>query len=108
MKNRRPLACRYVTDHVDELEQGIIEKTDSQRESKINKIPLSPHLLLKFKVIETWTLIDTGSQITAISEIFYEKLNKNGKLLEMPVSNMIISTAIGKKHNGQKTSLNRI
>ena len=97
MNNRSPSACRYVNDLVDELEQGIIEKTDSQRQNKINKIPLSSHLLLKFKDIETWPFIDTGSQITAISEIFYEKLKKNGKLLQMPVSNMIISTAIGKK-----------
>ena len=74
-------------------------------QSEINKIPLSPHLLLNLYGVETWALLDTGSQITAVSETFYETLSKKGKLLEMPVSNMIISTAIGKKSTSVKRQI---
>lgn len=42
-------------------------------------------------------LADTGSQVTAISEELYKYLTLHGKLVELPVSNVDIFTAIGKK-----------
>ena len=42
-------------------------------------------------------LIDSGSQVTAISEKVYENLYKNKKLLELPVTNVMVSVAIRKK-----------
>ena len=46
-------------------------------------------------------MLDTGSQVTAV---FYYKIKQsiNGQILEMPVSNMIVSTAIGKKSTSVK------
>ena len=79
------------------LEYGIEGTKELQSNNIANRIALSPHLLIKLNKIETWSLIDTGSQITAISEIFYEKIKQNSKILELPVSNVTVSTAIGKK-----------
>lgn len=42
-------------------------------------------------------LTDTGSQITCISENFYHYLTKHKKISELPVTNVLLSTAIGKK-----------
>ena len=67
--------------------------------SNINKIPISPHLCIIINNISCWSLLDSGSQVTAISEEFYNKLkSQNNKMLEMPVSNVLVSTAIGKNN----------
>ena len=79
------------------FEDGIEGRKESRASKTTNRIALSPHLLIKLNNIETWSLLDTGSQITAISETFYEKVKQNSKILELPVSNVTVSTAIGKK-----------
>lgn len=42
-------------------------------------------------------LLDSGSQVTAISEDFYKQLTSQNKLSTLPVSNLYVTTAIGKK-----------
>ena len=42
-------------------------------------------------------LIDSGSQITCISEVFYTYLLQHKKIPEFPVKNVLLLTAIGKK-----------
>ena len=46
--------------------------------------------------LQTWALLDTGAQVTCISEKFYNNLS-NSNIREMPTSNVYITTAIGKK-----------
>ena len=46
---------------------------------------------------ETIVLLDSGSQITAISEDFYKELPTQERLSSLPVSNLYVTTAIGKK-----------
>ena len=53
-------------------------------------------------MIKVWSLIDSGSQITAISEKFYNELTKGSKLLELPVANVVVSVAIGRKTTSVK------
>ena len=96
MRISGPATCRQSCDFVKDLEHGIIRDKD-QHKTEINKIPLSPQLLVNFYGVEAWALLDTGSQITAISERFYEKLKLNKHIDEMPVSNVMVSTAIGSK-----------
>ena len=66
--------CRKSYDFIKELEKGVIRNEDPQNVNKINKIPLSPQLLIKICGIQTWALLDTGSQVTAVSENFYERI----------------------------------
>lgn len=54
-------------------------------------------IILTIKSVPLLALIDSGSQITAISEEIYKYLLLHGKLTELPVSNVILFTAIGKK-----------
>ena len=105
MSSGGPSACRQLYDFVSDLENGIVRNEGRQYSNKINKIPLSPQLLIKFNEIEAWSLLDTGSQVTAMSEKFYEKLKSKRKLLEMPVSNILVSTAIGKKSTSVKKQI---
>ena len=46
--------------------------------------------------------MDTGSQVTEISEKFYERLKCKKIIQELPVSNVIVSTAIGNKNTTVK------
>ena len=73
----------------------------------INEIALSPHIIITFfNLINSWSLIDSGSQITAVSENFYHKLKRmNINVLELPVSNIVVSTAIGKKNTAVKKQI---
>lgn len=91
-----PATCRKNLDLTEDLEIGIEQETDQTEKINRNAIPPSPHLLVKINHSETWALIDTGSQVTAISETFYEKIKDVKKFHELPVSS-IVATAIGKK-----------
>ena len=47
--------------------------------------------------LEEWALIDTGSQITCISEDLYKRLSSRVRLEELPASKVYVVMAIGKK-----------
>lgn len=42
-------------------------------------------------------LLDSGSQISAISEDYYRKLNSKKEMSILPISNVLVSTAVSKK-----------
>ena len=46
---------------------------------------------------EEWALLDSGSQVTCISEELYNKLNSVNKCLGLSTTNLYVETAIGKK-----------
>ena len=62
-----------------------------------SKTPTHPQIIISFFVVPTPALVDIGSQITAISESFYEYFLQDGKITALPVSIMVLSTAIGKE-----------
>ena len=83
-------------DFIKDCEQGI--ETQNSNYSTVEKIAQSPHVLIKIFEQKAWFLVDSGSQICAVSENFYDLISQNNnKILELPVANMIVSTAIGKK-----------
>lgn len=57
----------------------------------------SPRILAKISEIGVNVLVDSGSEVTALSEQFYEELKTRGKIIELPVSNLTVSVAVGKK-----------
>ena len=103
--NSGPSTCRQSYDLVRDLEKGIIDNKDRHNTNKLNKIPQSPQLKIKINDVDTWALVDTGSQITAVSEKFYETIKCKNKIHEMPVSNVIVSTAIGNKNTTVKKQI---
>lgn len=56
-----------------------------------------PHLKVKILGQDRTILLDSGSQVTAISEDFYRELSSKKRLSILPVSNLFVTTAIGKK-----------
>ena len=84
-------------DFADDFLNDVMHSKDQNANDNLKKIPASPHVLCKIENIDTCALIDSGSQISAISEDFYHKLKKSKNLNVMPVSNVTVSTAIGKK-----------
>lgn len=77
---------------VDNVTKEVDKKTSVQP-----KCPLCPRVIISAFAVSISSLIDTGSQITAMSEIFYGYLKKYNKIMELPVSNVLLFTAIGKK-----------
>lgn len=57
----------------------------------------SPHLKLDILGKEIMILLDSGSQIPAISHDFYKGLTSRAPFNTLPVSNVSVTTAIGKK-----------
>ena len=94
-----PSTRRQNYEFVDDLEEEIELNSDQRERNIFRKINPSPHLLLEIKHLTTWALLDTGSQITTMSESFYDKLKEKYKLNVLPVSKIFVSTAIGKKYN---------
>ena len=59
-------------EFVEDVRVGITNNAD-QINNK-HRITCSPHLLCKINDNDTWALIGTGCQVTAISENFYVNL----------------------------------
>lgn len=90
------MSCPYVYDDFNKLENDLIDEIqDASKEGA--RIPLCPRLILCSFSFSVQALIDTGSQITTISEYFYNCLLLHGKVMEFPVSNIQLFTAVGQK-----------
>ena len=86
---------RYPFDLFEDLTSSIT-KRDNDPSSKDSKSSDStcPHAILFLFNIPVSALFDTGSQITCMSEQFYIYLKKLNKLLELPVANVVVLTAV--------------
>ena len=75
-----------------------IEK-DIQKGTLNNKLhkTKSPRLVISINTTLFSALIDSGSQITCVSEEFYNHIKTQIKVIEFPVSNVHVQVAIGKK-----------
>lgn len=69
---------------------------------KQNCFHRSPHIVAKIFNIPIPMLIDSGSQVTCVSESFFNHLRVNGEILILPVSNIVIVPAIGRKQTPVK------
>ena len=78
--NVSPATCLQKFEFIKDLEYGINnENSDQTAIRKSRKIGRSLQLQVKFNNIKSSCLVDSGSQISAISEEFYEKLKKDDK-----------------------------
>lgn len=42
-------------------------------------------------------MVDSGSEVTVISEAFYNQLKTNCKIIELPANNVKVNVAVGNK-----------
>lgn len=85
-------------DYQDFNDLGNDLLTTHENKNMVNMpIPTFPMVVLTIFGVPNRALIDTGSQITAISEEFYNYLSQHEPGNELPVSNVVLFTAIGRK-----------
>lgn len=93
-----PTTCRQDFDFVDDLSAGIEGKTDREDDQNASQsLANCPHLRVNIFGKERIILLDSGSQITTISDDFYKELSRKQSLKTLPVANLYVTTAIGKK-----------
>lgn len=85
-----------VYDEFGELIKDVVDNDPIENNDRVYNIPRCPRLIVQFFSIPIKTLIDTGSQITAMSEECYEYLSKHNNFSQLPVTNLSLFTAIGK------------
>ena len=76
-----------------------------KEETKASAFLRCPQLLVQISHIPIPALLDTGSQVTCISEVFYTYICERLPVTELPVTNMVVTTAIGKKSTSVKKQI---
>lgn len=82
----------FIEDIRDEFRVG-----DKNVYSPVSMIHSCPHLVIKIGNIKVDALLDTGSEISAISEEFFKILKSDTTLNVLPVSGMQLTLAVSKK-----------
>ena len=85
----------FVRDLCWDVEKGDPEQNDRDLENHSRLI--SPRLLIKIQDKVIPMLVDSGSDVTCLSERVYSELKDKGKLAELPVSSVNIFVATGRK-----------
>ena len=93
-----PSSRREPYDFTEDLVQDInVEYTGEKEDNSADSKNICPHVLVSFFNCSYWALVDSGSQVTCISERVYQDLLSSGPIYELPVSNVQVLTAVGKK-----------
>lgn len=106
-------SCQHLYQDFQDLGKTVlgndVDHNNKNNGSKnLSRILLCPRLIVNIFSVPIRALIDTGSQITAISEECYNYFLSHGKFCELPVSNVELFTAVGKKSTViKKTNLAR-
>lgn len=91
-------------DFID-LAKEVLPDSEEEGGERGSRIPLCPTMIVSFFSVPVRVLIDTGSQITALSEEFYKYMQLHGHFTELLVSSISIFTAIGMKATSIKKQI---
>lgn len=92
-----PSAHRYDFDFVRDISNEINRKEDLDNYNNIDTKAKCPHIRMCIDGKCVTALLDSGSQVSAVSEWFYRELVSKNSVQELPVNNLMVSTAIGRK-----------
>ena len=95
-QNRRAINVLQASDFISDLcwdVEGIDVVSDPTTEDRI----ISPRMRVSVQSREISALIDSGSDITCVSEQFYESMKSCVDMPVLPVSNLVIFVAAGRK-----------
>lgn len=81
-----PSSHRYDFDFVNELASGIEGKKDQDNSDSSNLLAKCPHVRVIIGKREMMALLDSGSQVSAVSEVFYRELILQNRVRELPVT----------------------
>jgi hypothetical protein len=83
----------FAQDLIDELEGDTTESGDIMR----RRGQACLHLYVTIGECAHWALVDTGSQVTCMSDEFYKRLQGRMTLCELPVANTHVWSAFREK-----------
>lgn len=95
------MSRRYSYEDFRNLESDLNIDHDNLNNEKF-RIPLCPKIVVSIFSVPFPVLVDTGSQVTAISEECYKYLLMHATCVELPISSLSLFTAIGKKSTSIK------
>lgn len=93
---RKKASCHAGFDFIEDLYRDV-EGDFSQPNKSRTSIDKCPHLKIDIFGIQIDALIDTGSQVTCVSENLYTKIKSKTTINELPVNNVQIVSAITRK-----------
>lgn len=94
--NVRVLNKSKMSEFVEELCWDV-EPSEKTNISNLELKIVSPRIRVKIGEIEIPILVDSGSEVTVISEVFYNQLKVNSRVVELPVNNVTVNVAVGNK-----------
>ena len=75
-----------------------VDSYEGEGDAEMNNRTISLRIKVTIMSNEIWVLIDSGSDnITCVSERFYDMIKSHMKIPELPISNLGIFVAVGKK-----------
>ena len=91
------MALQSPYDILGDLKNDVVQDGNAEVVPTVSKLEKCLMLIVTVFNFPVSALVDTGSQVTRISEEFHDYLMQHGDILELPVTNCILLTAIGKK-----------
>ena len=95
--NTSPHTCHAIYDFAYDLVGNSEKNANDTCENNHGRLAKCVHMQICINGLEEWALLDSGSQVTCISEELYNNLNSINKCRELPTTNLYVATAIGKK-----------
>lgn len=94
--NVRVINKSNMSEFVEELCWDVEPSEKTKIDNLKTKI-VSPRIRAIIGENEVPILVDSGSEVTVISEAFYNNLKINSQLVELPVNNVTVNVAVGNK-----------
>ena len=92
-----PTSYRRPYDFVEDLVEEIEAAGTEDNENRCVPVSTCPYIHICLDDKMYWSLLDSGSQISGISEKLYEQLIQSENVLELSVANVHVAPALGRK-----------
>lgn len=92
-----PTSYRRPYDFVEDLVEEIEAAGTQDDKNKCVPVSTCPYVRICLDDKMYWSLLDSGSQISGISEKLYEQLIQSENVLELSVANVHVAPALGRK-----------
>nr|CAI5841825.1 unnamed protein product [Callosobruchus analis] len=93
---------RYITKFNEDVDALVSSDSDTENEDTDVFSPLIQINVLNHQVI---ALVDSGSEISAISEVFYNRISCDKQIPTIPTTNVSIGSAVGGKRQRVKVQV---
>ncbi|XP_043475963.1 uncharacterized protein LOC122507367 [Leptopilina heterotoma] len=85
-----------MSEFAEELVWDVQEGVECEHKYNNTRV-VCPQILVRVGDMDHAMLIDSGSEVTCVSEVFYKELQKDNRILELPVTSVSVFGAVGNK-----------